>query len=69
MLILSLGGNLNKGFYTDYKSGFNIVNIALKYDTSFKLGSFHLPVTASYIVNPYREKSYFTLSVFLKSKL
>lgn len=69
ILILSLGGNLNKGFYTDYKSGFNIVNIALKYETSFKFGSFHLPVTASYIVNPYREKSYFTLSVFLKSKL
>lgn len=69
VLTLALGSCLNKGFYTDYKSGFNIVNVSLKYETDLKLDSFHLPVSASYIVNPYREKSYFTFSVFLKSKI
>lgn len=69
VLTLTLGSSLNKGFYTDYESGFNIVNVSLKYETNFTLGSFQLPVSASYIVNPYREKSYFTFSVFLKSKI
>ncbi|WP_314922175.1 hypothetical protein [Prevotella pallens] len=69
VLTLTLGSSLNKGFYTDYESGFNIVNVSIKYETNFTLGSFHLPVSASYIVNPYREKSYFTFSVFLKSKI
>lgn len=69
ILTLALGSCLNKGFYTDYKSGFNIVNVSLKYETNLKFGSFHLPVSASYIVNPYREKSYFTFSLFLKSKI
>ena len=69
VLTLTLGSSLNKGFYTDYESGFNIINVSLKYETKFTLGCFHLPVSASYIVNPYREKSYFTFSVFLKSKI
>lgn len=69
VLTLALGSCLNKGFYTDYMSGFNIVNFSLKYETNLKFGSFHLPVSASYIVNPYREKSYFTFSLFLKSKI
>lgn len=69
VLTLALGSCLNKGFYTDYMSGFNIVNFSLKYETNFKFGSFHLPVSASYIVNPYRKKSYFTFSLFLKSKI
>lgn len=69
VLTLTLGSSLNKGFYTDYESGFNIVNVSVKYETNFTLGSFHLPVSASYIVNPYREKSYFTFSLFLKSKI
>ena len=69
VLSLALGAGLNKGFYTDYQHGFNIVNVALKYETNFKIGSYNLPVSASYIVNPYREKAFFTLSVFFKSKL
>lgn len=66
-LSLALGANLNKGFYTNYEKGFNIVNIALKYATSFKFGQFKLPVSASYILNPYREKSYFTFSLYFNS--
>ena len=63
-LSLALGAALNKSFYTDYEKGFNIVNIAVKYATAFELGKFKLPVSASYIINPYREKSYFTFSTY-----
>ena len=63
-LSLALGAALNKSFYTDYEKGFNIVNIAVKYATAFELGNFKLPVSASYIINPYREKSYFTFSTY-----
>lgn len=63
-----VGAALNKGFYTDYEHGFNVVNITAKYETSFRLGTFRLPVSASYIVNPYRNKSYVTLSIYLNSK-
>lgn len=69
VLSLFLGTSLNKGFYTDYQSSFNIVNVSLKYETKLKFGSFYLPVSASYIINPYREKSYFTLSVFFNSRI
>ena len=63
-LSLAVGANLNKGFYTDYEKGFNVVNITLKYTTSFTFGKFKLPVSASYILNPYKEKSYFTFSFY-----
>lgn len=65
---LAVGAALNKGFYTDYEHGFNVVNITAKYATSFKFGKFRLPVSASYILNPYRNKSYVTLSIYLNSK-
>lgn len=66
-LSLVLGANLNKSFYTDYEKGINVVNITLKYATSFKFGSFKLPVSASYIVNPFKEKSFFTFSLYFNS--
>lgn len=65
---LAVGAALNKGFYTDYEHGFNVVNITAKYATSFKFGKFHLPVSASYVLNPYRNKSYVTLSIYFNSK-
>lgn len=61
---LSVGGNLNTSFYTDYVKGANIVNVALKYCTNLALGSYKLPISASYILNPYREKSYFSFSLY-----
>ena len=67
VLNLVLGVSLNKSFYIDYEKGFNVVNLALKYSTIFNFGRFHLPVSASYIINPYKEKSFVTLSVFLNS--
>lgn len=66
---LAVGAALNKGFYTDYEHGFNVVNITAKYATSFKFGKYKLPVSASYILNPYCNKSYVTLSVYFNSKL
>lgn len=65
---LAVGAALNKGFYTDYEHGFNVVNITAKYATSFKFGKFRLPVSASYVLNPYRNKSYVTLSIYFNSK-
>ncbi len=63
-IALCVGANLNKGFYTDNESGFNVVNINAKYSTAFKFGSFKLPVSASYVLNPYKNKSYFTMSLY-----
>ena len=56
--------NLNKGFYTGYQSGFNVVNINAKYSTSFKFGNYKLPVSASYVLNPYKNKSFFSMSLY-----
>lgn len=66
---LAVGTALNKSFYTDYEHGFNVVNITAKYTTSFKFGKFRLPVSSSYVLNPYRNKSYVTLSIYFNSKL
>ena len=67
-LSLALGVNLNKGFYTDYEQGANVVNIMLKYESWFTFNKFRLPVSASYVLNPYRNKSYFTFSVYFSTK-
>lgn len=67
VLSLCIGAALNKSFYTNYEKGFNVVNIGLKYNTSIPFGKFRLPVSASYILNPYKEKSFVTFSVYLNS--
>lgn len=61
---LCVGANLNKSFYTDNESGFSVVNVNARYSTAFKFGSFKLPVSASYVLNPYRNKSFFTMSLY-----
>lgn len=63
-IALCVGANLNKGFYTGYQSGFNVVNINAKYSTAFKFGNYKLPVSASYVLNPYKNKSFFTMSLY-----
>ncbi len=67
VLGLCVGAALNKGFYTDYEKGFNVVNVGVKYSTKIHFGKFVLPVSASYILNPYKEKSYVSFSLFLNS--
>ena len=49
---------------TNNQSGFNVVNINAKYSTAFKFGNFKLPISASYVLNPYNNKSYFTMSLY-----
>lgn len=66
-LSFAVGANLNRGFYTDYEYGFNVVNASIKYATAFKLGNFILPVSASYIFNPFKNKGYFTISLYFNS--
>lgn len=67
MLSLCIGAALNKSFYTDYEKGFNVVNMGLKYNTAIPFGKFLLPVSASYILNPYKRKSFVTFSLYLNS--
>lgn len=64
-LSLCVGANLNKGFYTDNEKGFSVVNVNAKYNTAFKFGNYRLPVSASYVLNPYKNKSYFTMSFYI----
>lgn len=64
-LSLAVGANLNKSFYTNYESGFNVVNITMKYAVNVPIGkNFKLPLSASYILNPYKKKSFFTFSLY-----
>ena len=61
---LTLGANLNKGFYTNYIGGFNIVNINFSYFTKIPIYKFYLPISVSWIINPYKEKTYITFSSY-----
>lgn len=65
-ITLLAGATLNKSFYTSYESGFSVCNVAVRYATHIPLGNYKLPVSASYVLNPYMEKSYFTLSLYLR---
>lgn len=65
-LTLLAGASLNKSFYTNYESGFSVCNVAVKYSTNLPIGKYKLPISASYVINPYMEKSYFTLSLYLR---
>jgi hypothetical protein len=62
ILSLAIGAALNKSFYNDYSSNFSVCNIELKYSHDFSLSNFTIPVSVSYIINPYREKSYVSFS-------
>lgn len=61
-LSLALGSSLNTSFYTDYACGGSIVNIDLKYAHTAHLGSLDIPLSASWIYNPYKDKTYLTFS-------
>lgn len=62
VLSLAVGAALNKSFYNDYAHGFSVCNIELKYSHGFSFNKISVPVSVSYIVNPYREKSYVSFS-------
>lgn len=62
ILSLAVGAALNKSFYNDYSHGFSVCNIELKYSHEFSFNKITVPVSVSYIVNPYMEKSYVSFS-------
>ena len=60
---LAVGASLNKSFYNNFETGFSVVNIALKYTREIALGkNFTLPLSASYVINPQKNKSYLNFS-------
>lgn len=63
---VALGASLNKSFYNNFETGFSIVNIAFKYQTAIPTGKkFSIPVSAQYVINPQKEKSYIAFSIGL----
>lgn len=63
---VALGASLNKSFYNNFETGFSIVNIALKYQTAIPTGKkYSIPVSAQYVINPQKEKSYIAFSIGL----
>lgn len=62
ILSLAIGAAINKSFYNDYAHGFSVCNIELKYSHDFSIKKINVPVSVSYIVNPYMEKSYVSFS-------
>lgn len=61
-LSLAVGSSLNTSFYTDYACGMSLVNIDLKYAHTLHAGALDIPLSVSWIVNPYREKSYLSFA-------
>lgn len=60
---VALGASLNKSLYNDFDAGLSIVNIALKYQTIIPIVKrYTIPVSAQYVVNPQRKKSYIAFS-------
>lgn len=66
---LTLIGGLspNRGFYTGYQSTFAWPTLTLKYSHDIKIGSYTLPVSASWLFNPHIKKSFFSCSIILKT--
>lgn len=63
---VALGASLSKSLYNNFETGFSIVNIALKYQTEIPTGKkFSIPVSAQYVINPQKEKSYISFSIGL----
>lgn len=65
---LTCGASIKKGFYTSYQKDFALCNISLAYLTDLKVGQLsQLPVKFSYIINPYLNKSFITISLYWNS--
>lgn len=66
MFSVALGASMSKSLYNNFETGFSIVNIALKYQTEIPTGKkYRIPVSAQYVVNPQKEKSYISFSIGL----
>lgn len=60
---LIVGSSILKGMYTDYSKDFAVIHCELKASRVLTCGSVSFPISASFLVNPYRKKSYFAASV------
>ncbi len=66
VLSLAIGAALNKSFYNDYIHNFTVCNIELKYSHEFSTSHISIPISVSYIINPYREKSFVSFTAAFK---
>lgn len=66
-LSVALGASLNKNLYSNFETGFSIVNIALKYQREiYAAKRFSIPASVLYVINPQKEKNYISFSLGLK---
>lgn len=60
---VAIGTACNESCYNDYKHGFGICNIEMKYTHTIKLrNEWSFPLNVAYIINPIREKSFVNFS-------
>lgn len=57
------GISFGRGMYTDYTKGFALVHTELTYSRRIAAGPLILPLSVSYIINPYRAQSWMRCSL------
>lgn len=62
-LCATAGASILKGFYTGYDKSFSVINLGLTYAKTIELEHICFPLSVSYIINPYLEKSFLTATV------
>lgn len=60
------GISIGRGMYTDYTKDFAVVHTELIYSRHIVAGSLILPISVSYILNPYRAQSWMKCSLGLE---
>ena len=61
-----MGSSVLKGPYTGYKEDFMPIHLELRYTRDFEAGGIKIPVTASYIINPYARTSFLNAGVGIR---
>ncbi|MCR5520031.1 MAG: hypothetical protein K6F21_06835 [Bacteroidales bacterium] len=62
-LSLFLGSSVLKGPYTNYEEAFMPIHLELRYRRSVEIAGAHLPITASYTINPYTRSSFLNAGI------
>lgn len=52
------GASVFKGWYTDFTQDFSVVNLGMKLEKTFSFDNVSFPVSVTYTINPYLEKSF-----------
>lgn len=66
-LTLSAGFSPNRSFYNGYELASSWSSLVFKYTQQIRIGSYTLPISASYIFNPSIQKSAFSCSIILQT--